>query len=266
MSHADLGFLAPLFELASSLTDDDDVEQMALGLGHIHPDSELARDDQPLDGQWVSAVVTSGLTASIDHAVTLRDLVLRERAAITVNAPWTLLRGALEPAATALWVLTGTTHRSRRAHALRVWHHDYTERQKWEDDTATPVPPGGKSGRDRAEDVRTLAKQLGIKPTTVATSLSHADTVAAAGAAAGWSRHDARARWREASGFAHGRFWPMLKLTTPRGAEPIPGGFGVAFVGDHTRLAELARLTHDVLDTGLRRYAERAAAPATEAP
>lgn len=265
MSHADFGFLLPLFDLAGTLTDSDDVEDMTMGLGEAHPSSEFAKDDQDLDGYWTSGVVTTGIVACLDHTVTLRDLVRRERATVTVNAPWTLLRGAIESASTALWVMAPSLRATRRAHTLRVWHYDYTERQKWEDDTGRTPPTSGKSGRERAAEVVVLAKRLGIKPTQVTTSLSYADTVSAAADVVGWDRKEARARWRESSGFAHGRTWPQLSLTSPRDAEQIRGGYGVALTLDEARLEPLARLTHDLLNGALLRYAELSAAPSEPA-
>jgi hypothetical protein len=146
---------------------------------------------------------------------------------------------------------------------LRVWHYDYTERQKWEDDTKRPTAPTGKTGRDRAAEVVTLATKLGIAPVTrVSTELSYADTVAAGASAVGWNRTEARARWREASAFAHGRFWPQLALTSPTAAEWRPGGYDVALTLNEDHLEPLARLAHDLLNGSLLRWAELSAAPA----
>jgi hypothetical protein len=172
------------------------------------------------------------------------------------GAPWTLLRGALEPASIALWVLKGGSRPYRRERALRVWNADYTERAKWEKDRRfTPVPPA-KSGNDRAAAVRGLAKDktLGLRSQQISQQLSLSDTVADAGKYAGWKREEARARWREASGFAHGRTWPLLSLTSPVGAEVIRGGVGLALTVDEKRLGELARLTTDIWQAAIDEY------------
>ena len=128
MNNADLAFLHPLFELAGSLTDADDSAGMSFGLGEPDPHSTLVHDDSELDGMWVSHVVIGAITASLDHTIQLRELVKRSDAAVALNAPWTLVRGALEPASVALWVLSGNSRATRRTRALRVWHHDFTER------------------------------------------------------------------------------------------------------------------------------------------
>jgi hypothetical protein len=73
--------------------------------------------------------------------------------------------------------------------------------------------------------------------------------------AVGWERTETRARWREASAFAHGRFWPQLALTSPTGAERIPGGYGVALTLNEEHLKPLSRLTQDLLNGALLRWA-----------
>ena len=178
---------------------------MSFGLGEPDPHSTLVHDDSELDGMWVSHVVIGAITASLDHTIQLRELVKRSDAAVTLNAPWTLVRGALEPASVALWLLSGNSRATRRTRALRVWHHDFTERGKWEKESRRKQPTKGKSGHDRANETVTLANRLGLDGAKVFTPLNHGDVVGAAGAVAGWKHKIAMARWREASAFAHGR-------------------------------------------------------------
>lgn len=261
MTQAELSYLLPLFDLASSLVDDDDVENMEMGLGEIAPDSLLAGDDRDLTGFWVSMVVTNGITASLDHVVTLRDIVTRDRGTITLNAPWTLLRAAVESAAMAVWVMESRQRATRRGRALRLWHYDFGQRQLWEDDTGRVPPPKGSSGKDRAKEVLVLGTALGIKPTQVSTDINYADIVGHGAVAVGLDRTEARARWREASAFAHGRSWPLLALTSPTAAQEIEGGFGLSLTLDEDRLRPLADLVQDLLSGAVTRYAELAASP-----
>lgn len=263
MTRAELGFLLPLFDLAGSLTDTIDVEHMTMGVGEVAQDSLLAGDDRDLTGFWVSMVVTNAITACLDHVITLRDMVMRENGTITLNAPWTLLRAAVESASVAVWVMESGQRSTRRGRALRVWHYDFGQRQLWEDDTGKVPPPRGKSGRERAKEVLAVATDLGVKPTQVTTSLSYADTVGHAASVVGWSRSEARARWREASAFAHGRSWPLISLTSPTGVEVIQGGYALALTLDEARLRPLSDLTYDLLNHSLLRYAELAAPQAT---
>jgi hypothetical protein len=142
-----------------------------------------------------------------------------------------------------------------------LWHYDFGQRQLWEDDTGRVPPPKGKSGKNRAKEVLTLATDLGIKPTRVSTDINYADIVGHGAVAVGLDRIEARARWREASAFAHGRSWPLLALTSPTAAQEIQGGFGLSLTLNEDRLRPLAHLAHDLLDGALTRYAELAASP-----
>jgi len=66
------------------------------------------------------------------------------------------MRGALEPAGVALWVLSGSTRAARRTRALRALHHDYAERGKWEQEFRKH-PENGRTGKDRAKEIEKLA-------------------------------------------------------------------------------------------------------------
>ena len=257
VSKADLSYLSPLFELTSFLIDDDDPDRVTFGLAEADADSSLSRDNEGTEGYWVSIIVDQAITAALDHAIALRDLVSSGK--ITYSAPWTILRGVLEPAALAVWVLNGGTRQRRQERALRVWHHDYVERQKWEDEIGhVPVAPA-KSGRVRAAEVITVARSLGLRGNQVAPRLGYADIVAHAGEAVGWKRGVAAGRWRESSGFAHGRYWPLMHLSHPMSAERIRGGFTVALTLGEEHHQELARLAAALLERAITDYAKAAA-------
>ena len=100
---------------------------------------------------------------------------------------------------------------------------------------------------------------MGLDGAKVVTPLNHGDVVGAAGAVAGWKHKIAMARWREASAFAHGRTWPMLKFAESTNAELIRGGFALRMVLDEKHLEPLTRLTHDVLQRALVDYSLLAA-------
>ncbi len=217
------------------------------------PAGALSGDDADLDGMWVSQIVTDGINAALDHVVCLRSVVMRA-GEVTNNAPWTLLRGVLEPASVAVWVMVGSDRAKRRERALRVWHHDFTERQKWEEDRGVKSVAPVRSGRQRAAHIVSLARQHGLRENQVTASFSYGDSVAAAGKTVGWQRADATARWREAAAFAHGRTWPILQLSSPTGAELIRGGYGISMTVNEDHLAELARLANDVLYFAIDEY------------
>jgi len=99
-------------------------------------------------------------------------------------------------------------------------------------------------GRAQATQLVERAKTLGLRPNQVAARFLYSGIVAEAGEIVGWSRTEARARWREASAFAHGRTWPSLQLSELELAERIRGGYMVTLTlaeAHHEKLAPLAR-------------------------
>lgn len=144
MSKADVSFMVPLFDLALQLADDES-EEPTLGLGLIAPDSALAKDDAELEGYWITVLVNNAIGAALDHVITFREILRAPGARVTNNAPWTLVRGMLEPAALALWLLTGKGRQGRQERALCTWHHDFRERGKW----GRPAPGTKQAGPDR---------------------------------------------------------------------------------------------------------------------
>jgi hypothetical protein len=132
------------------------------------------------------------------------------------------------------------------------------ERGKWEKDLGR-TPAQGKSGSARATEIVNLATSLRLRENQVSAKFNYGDTVADAATVIGWNRKTALARWREGSGFAHGRYWPVLHLTTPESAERMRGGCGMAlaFAEDHHQ--ELARLATGLLERAVDDYAVSAA-------
>jgi hypothetical protein len=178
---------------------------------------------------------------------------------VTHAAPWTVLRGVLEPAALAVWVLNGSTRKRRQERALRVWYHDYTERGKWKRDVDDDVVAPAKSAGARAGEIVAVAKSLDLRETQVVGPLNYADVVSHAGEAIGLKRALARARWRESSGFAHGRYWPLMRLGIPQSAERIRGGFTAALGLSEEHHRKVAELATALLARALMDYATAAA-------
>jgi hypothetical protein len=132
------------------------------------------------------------------------------------------------------------------------------ERGKWERELGDPLPDG-RPGAERAKQTLKVAASLGLRQSQVASKFVLGETVANAGTVIGWERKKAFARWREGSAFAHGRFWPLMSLTTPEGGEQIPGGLGIVLAFDERRHRELALLATGLLERAENDYAEAAA-------
>lgn len=254
---AQLSYLSRLFEQAESMLDDEDPENVTFGLAEVDAASSLARDNEETKGYWVSTIVDQSITAALDHTIALRDVVGSGH--VTHAAPWTILRGVLEPAAVAVWVLNGTKRQQRQERAFRVWYHDYIERGKWERAVRDVVAAPAKAAGARASEIVAVAKSLGLRPAQVVAPFNYSDAVAHAGQAVGWKRETATARWRESAAFAHGRYWPVMRLGSPLSAERIRGGYTIAFGLNEEHHRELATLVTAVVEQALMDFAKAAA-------
>ncbi|MFG1946144.1 hypothetical protein [Nonomuraea sp. NPDC048826] len=258
MAKGNMQFLRELFEVAESLTDRSG-QQIGFGLDEVGPTSPLTQDDVGMEGYKVSTVVTNSIMAAVDHVLTLRSLVTGARE-ITNAAPWTLLRGVIEPSSVAVWILDEPDRAQRRERALRVWRHDMKERSKWEKDAGVVPPPPGKKATERMKDIEEIAKRLGLRPQQVVQDLHYSTTVRDAGQAVGLSGTEALVRWRECSGFAHGRTWASVKLSQPVSATRLRDrdGVMVALTLSETDLERVASLATILLNKALSDYAEAA--------
>nr|WP_181852515.1 hypothetical protein [Streptomyces sp. HB202] len=175
------------------------------------PASSLAADDAPLGPYAAAHLIRASYTAGLAHADALRRLTVAGE--IDPTSPWTLLRGALENFATGLWLLDGTGRAERRRRALSLWDEDMRNRHQHEQDTGHLPAGGGLSGAQRRAEIRAIADHLALAPLTA--PRTHQILLAAA-PTAGLTAVKVGAAWRAASGFAHGRYWPHLRLPAPR--------------------------------------------------
>jgi hypothetical protein len=188
----------------------------------------------------------------------MRDLLKPADAIVANSPPWTLLRGVLEPASVALWVMASPERRTRRQRALRVWYDDFEQRRLWEQDVRWKPSYQGKTAEQRLATVLKVSRRLGIPDTQITTPLNYCQAVEHAGKAVGRKAQVARARWREASGFAHGRFWTMMRLSELRPTTATVDDVTMQSTLDENRLNELAVLTTQIVHGCMDRWSELA--------
>ncbi|SFK92947.1 hypothetical protein SAMN05216275_14183 [Streptosporangium canum] len=249
-------FLSELFEIAESLTEHTE-QQISFGLDEVGPTSSLAQDDVGMGGYKVSSLVTSSIGAAVDHVIALRSLVMKA-GEVTNAAPWTLLRGVIEPSSLAVWILDDPNRAHRRERTLRVWRHDMTERSYWERTTGhVPSPPGQKA-TDRIKQIDGIAKELGLRMQQVTERFRYSHTVRAAGTAV--NMPEALARWQECSGFAHGRTWAAVRFSQPVSAARMrdPDSVMLGLALNETLLEQAADLATALLNKALGDYADAA--------
>ncbi|MFK0237747.1 hypothetical protein [Streptomyces vinaceus] len=66
-----------------------------------------------------STLIRNSYGAGVAHADALRRLV--HAGEVDPQSPWTLMRGALENFATAVWILGGNDRTERRRRTLALW-------------------------------------------------------------------------------------------------------------------------------------------------
>ncbi|TMR97556.1 hypothetical protein [Nonomuraea basaltis] len=237
--------------------DDEQHENVSFGLGDIDEHSQLSLDDQGMDGRNVSTVVIHAIGAAIDHILTLH-LLTTKAGVVTNAAPWTLLRGAMEPAALAVWVLNGGSRDIRRERALRVWRQDMDDRGKWEEDTGYLITPPAKSGKIRAAEIVSHANSMGLRGDQVATKLYYSGLIERAAEIIGLDTKSIRAHWRASSGFAHGRSWASIRLSSPSSARRMRDGYEFSMTLNEDEHRKLAEATTAFLTRALDDYAKAA--------
>ncbi|WP_328908022.1 hypothetical protein OG230_36340 [Streptomyces sp. NBC_00234] len=251
----DVSYLVPLFAAAGAYRDEEHFRLFPEPVAH----SRLAADDEPLKAWGSAKFVQSSFSAGLMHVEALTKLV-RVAGQIDPISLWTLLRGALENFATAVWLLDGKDRDERRHRALTLWAEDFRNRQQHETDVHHIVTgPKEKTGAQREVEVKDLADSLGLpklpKP-------SAGDIIVSAATTAGLDPKLTRALWRVGSGFAHGRFWPYLRASEVRGlAIGSNGGYLLNFVVDDDQLKSMADACQKLLEHIAKRYEARSSAP-----
>lgn len=246
----DVAYLLPLFQAVAPYRADGHFRQ----LPEPAPRSSLATDDAALKPWGGSILIRTSFAAGLFHVDALsRNVTMTGQ--IDPSSPWTLLRGALENFATAVWLLSGKDRSERRARALALWREDMRNRGQHEKDVQHVVTGQGKSGEQRRQEIEQLATTLSLDPLP---GHQAGAIIAAAAKEAGLDPVRVQASWRVASGFAHGRFWPNLRAATPRSAIPTADGYLVGMVINDDELERLAKACLTLLEHTTQRYAARA--------
>ncbi len=125
----------------------------------------------------------------------------------SVSAPATLLRTAIETAATALWVVAPDTSDERVARTLR-WHHaDYLDSATHSFDTGDTMK---RARQEIGDTFRALAVEIEIDPDIFGDRLT---TTGVLRELESDGQVGLLGTWRLASGFAHGRPWAHVAFT-----------------------------------------------------
>ncbi len=171
------------------------------------PASELRRDDDALRPYELSHTVSLSTGIAVDHLEALRALLV-DAGRTQPWAPYSLLRGALENAATALWLIGPDDPTERRYRRLRLAWNDVHEGASARD--LLPNPPEEKSTlaerekrlRELAPDDRDIAGRWSYR-----TALR-----GAADFLGGVSPELLEVVWATYSGLSHGKWWATVSM------------------------------------------------------
>jgi len=128
------------------------------------------------------------------------DNVLR----LHTYAPFTLLRGAIENASTAVWVMTGSNREERVARHLR---HELTSAKKLKkvlSEAGETIAPGT---HEREKNLLAIANSYGVKRSKVAKEVTATEIVRSASESAGFKSAEmdlVLVYWKLCSAIAHG--------------------------------------------------------------
>lgn len=209
-----------------------------------HANSTMAAEDALLESYAASDVATAALAVGNDH---LRTLLLYTRDPAERPPPFagfTLARAAIEAGAAALWVVGPDTRRERLANVLR-WHmQDDGDLVRYAR-TLAGQPRQGHKNAVRAHNAPALelAQRLGIPPADVSQALS-SSTMLTASRLPRMSPSPFLA-WSAASGFAHGRSWPVYLFQQ---LDPAPGQDRLRVTANPGTLLWLASAAASLLD------------------
>jgi hypothetical protein len=197
---------------------DDWLPRTERGGWTVEPRSPLAGDDRKSDPFHISHAVASTLLVAVDHAHALQRLMegctkcSPHEVTFLLNSYYSLMRGALENASRAVWLLAPDTRPERVLRRLRLQAGNVVN-----SDTAASV--GGTSMPKplavRLDRIKEIAARTAVDEVQAVRPPGNREIVRAAGRYIGGKEETAdhaEFLWRACSGAAHGDAWAGLSL------------------------------------------------------
>jgi hypothetical protein len=229
--------------------------------------SSLRGDDDAAHPYEISYAVHGALVSAVDHLDALRALVA-DAHVVHARATFTLMRAAIENAATAVWLLGPSSRDERILRRLRLAWADSRDLEKAVL-RAGQQPPLSKQGWKTK--LETVAQARSMASAQIATITRDQPTftsiVEAAGSDAGPEGLDsdlALVCWMVASGMAHARLWAALSSVLDRTDVPgasTPATKVMRLSASDTALAAIAQVATSMTAAGWRLYDQRRSDP-----
>ncbi len=185
----------------------DQADQQA---GTPVPGSPLAGDDAKSDPYQVSHYAYHALMAGLDHMHCLHSSLIdaqENTLRFHLHSQFSLIRGGIENAARAVWVIAPNGRTERIKRRLKLQNKEYISSAGLRKACGVPEVEVDQWLKERKDKVVSVAIAAGVLSTSAVKALSPPNykTIAAeAGEAVGLGDANAEAVWRMCSGLAHG--------------------------------------------------------------
>lgn len=234
------------------------------------PGCGLAYDDRRAGSYQVSHAVWAAMLAAVDHLACLRDSLFhwtgpdQVEARIHILGQFSLVRGALENASRAVWMLEPDDPDERLLRRLRLeWAESSAQAQVRE---LMRAPPG-KSKDDRLKELTDLLPpattdqdQINAKHKAIKKRPDYGTIVEAAGSHLSSGSSQQLFLWKTCSALAHGDFRGTLGYTTREVLPgPTPGTEMAQVTGSVPLLTKGSLVAIRTMKVALRLYGMRAA-------
>jgi hypothetical protein len=177
----------------------------------VEPGSPLVGDARKSPDLQVAHAAWNGITHAVDHLHAVRSL-LGDARVLHPYAPYTLLRSAIENAATAVWLLAPPQRSERVRRRLKLARHEAWESGQVRKLVPAEVFEGRRTAEERIAEIRSLAIALGLDPNDVCGQFGYESVVRQAGEATKLGGDLSALMWRLCSGLTHGRYWASLSF------------------------------------------------------
>jgi hypothetical protein len=215
------------------------------GAWHLEEDSDLAIDDRGTHPHGVSHAVWAAITAAVSHLGCLRDSLFVQTgpaeymARLHTHGQFTLVRGSVETASRAVWLLEPDDREVRLQRRLQQEWAEVRNMEKVRQEIGTPPV---KSMDVRFAELCALAQRASVDPNVIKKTPDYTAIVRAAGRHVAYGPSTTVVIWKACSSLAHGEVRGQLAyLTRDVLTESSPG-------------VALARITSNILllDAGAR--------------
>lgn len=237
----------------------------------VQPRSSLWGDDRKVHPYEVSQGISHALMVSVDHFHCLRSSLAQlneggeSATVIRMHSQYTLIRGALENAARALWVLDHTNRVERLTRRLRLAYKETTDSHRVRRLVGAPT---SRTLADRRDQIVCLLIAAGAPPDTAVKTLrqspGYGEIMADAGARLsvgskpGTGAVVCESIWRACSSLAHGDSLGSLNFLEREVIESDGRVALLQFTGSIPLLAQATFVAVKMLERAFEVFEERA--------